>query len=170
VKRAALAAALGMAGCATSRPQPAPKPSPVAQTPPSLQRLCAQSPDCRRDLRLRLRRAGKPDFDQPAGGDDLRFVKRVQTVEHPERTLTFSLSQRPGKVEMTMQLTSGFGRLVKVDLGILRLDDPQQRILKTSSCPILPHGDDYELWPEPLFYAVIARPRLLPQDAPMSCN
>jgi hypothetical protein len=169
----------------------------VTRTPPSVQRLCAQSPDCRRNLRVSLRRAGKPDFDEtfallgpplangyvtiypgetlhlevePAGGDDLRFVKRVQTVEHPERTLSFSLSQRPGKVEMTLQLTSGFDRAVKVDLGVLPLDDPQQRILKTSSCPILPRGDGYELWPQPLFYAVIARPRLLAKDAPMSCN
>jgi hypothetical protein len=43
------------------------------------------------------------------------------------------------------------------------------RLVPTSSCPVVAGGGSFELWPMPIFLVVMTDMRLLQEDEPMTC-
>ena len=80
------------------------------------------------------------------------FVAKFETMEG-------------GGVMLTVE--SPFDQTLKFDLGMLV---PQRdRMLKTSSCPIVPNGSIFEHWPHPILKIAVGRGRVIDKDA-MTCE
>jgi hypothetical protein len=92
-------------------------------------------------------------------GNSLANFKVVDSVQHPEKTLTFSFEQTDNG--MLLKLSNPYNQPLKFDMGMMPLD--AERLLKTSSCPIMAGGSSFETWPEPIFQVVLANPRFLDQ-------
>jgi hypothetical protein len=195
VKRAAVL--LLLLGCASQSKLQAPAPR-SAQQVAAIAKVCEEpGAVCRKDVRIHLRRAkNKPDFDETLAqipptvsdwavslypgdntyveaavfGDELKLIKAVPAVEHPERTLVFELKQMPGSADMMLHIHNPFDRLLKLDMRAAFLDDREGELRKTSSCPVLSGRDAYETWPQPIYSLMVAKPRFLPSGAPMTCN
>ncbi len=158
-------------------------PAPDAGDPVSEAEMCKHTL-CQRNLRVTLRQRDGSTFDrtyevfpgtvQPFGlaivagqtllieadvaGDKLTHFRVVAAMAHPDRTLRISLEQS-GDGGMLLKLDNPFSRTLKFDMGMMPLEQP--RLLKTSSCPILPGTTSFESWPRPLFQVVLANARLI---------
>lgn len=95
-------------------------------------------------------------------GNGLANFKLVDTVRHPEKTLTLSFEQAKDG-SMLLQLTNPYNWPLKFDMGMMPLDG--ERLLKTSSCPVMAGGSSFETWPQPIFQVVLAKPRFLDAGA-----
>ncbi|GAB3790181.1 hypothetical protein [Dyella agri] len=91
-------------------------------------------------------------------GSGLTNFKVVDSVQHPEKTLTLSLEQTADGT-MLLKLSNPYNQPLKFDMGMMRLDD--ERLLKTSSCPVMAGGSSFETWQEPIFQVVLANARFL---------
>jgi hypothetical protein len=166
------------------------------QTPDELRKLC-ETTLCRKPggvVRLTLD-SGKPfetriDGPQPitqdgqvfvfAGetifveaeidGDHLTILRGVETNNHPEKTLTFHLSQEAGTPAMTLVVTNPFPKMVKYHAGMML--PMSEKLLKTSTCPVMGNGRmAFESWPNAIFRLVLFDFRLLDENTTqMSCE
>lgn len=86
-------------------------------------------------------------------GDRLTNFRVVESVVHPEKTLavTFQQSDDGG---MLLKLSNPFDQALKFNMGMMSLDS--DRLVKTSSCPVIAGGSSFESWPQPLFQVVLA--------------
>jgi len=159
--------------------------------PEELEKACLKMA-CRRDVHVELQRddgsvfkktyALLPPAVQPFGvsviagqtvhieaeveGDRLTKLTAVDKIAAPAKTITASLEQVDGK-GMMLVVTNPFSKTLKFNMGMMSLGS--ERLLKTSSCPIVPGGKIYEMWPSPIFQIVLANARLLEPDANPGC-
>jgi len=91
----------------------------------------------------------------------------VAKVAHPERTLVLSLYQEPSVGDglgMILKITSPFPKVLKYRLGIMSPSDDRMR--KTSTCPLAQGKPVYEHWPYPLFQVAATDFKQLEPTAP----
>jgi hypothetical protein len=183
-----------VAGCATN---PAPKSAePVAPPEMSLEEACVvRYSDCRRNQTVALRKDDGSSFQThfdvnypPVQNGELISIfpgetlyieadltdghlvnlKAVPELKHPEQTFTFEFQQMDGKPDMTLVARNPMKQMLKYRLGMQTLDD--DRLLKSSSCPVIPGGSGYEHWPHPIFQLLITDLHLLDDGAEMVCE
>ena len=93
-------------------------------------------------------------------------LKLVDAVESPRNTITATLLQDE-KGAMTLLTRNPFDQPLRIRMGIMPLSHGQ--LVKTSSCPVVPHGSAFEMWPYPIFQIVFADMRLLQEGESMAC-
>jgi hypothetical protein len=139
------------------------------------QEMCAQT-ICQKNVRVTLKQKDGSIFDQTfavlpavvqsfgvlvmAGqtvnleadliNGDLKNIHSVETIVHPEKTLTIKLVQMDDG-GMMLSTTNPFPEALKFNMGIMPLES--DRLLKTSSCPVL--KGSFETWPYPIFQVVL---------------
>lgn len=89
-------------------------------------------------------------------GAELTNFRTTKQVEHPSRTLTFQFSQEEfekGERLMLLTITNPFDRAIKFRAGMML--PSSDRLMKTSVCPLMPNGKNFESWPEPIFQIVL---------------
>jgi hypothetical protein len=103
-------------------------------------------------------------------GDQLTILRAVETNDHPERTLTFQLSQEAGSPATMLVVTNPFPRMVKYHAGMML--PASDKLLKTSSCPVMSNGRmAFESWPNAIVQLVLFDFRLLSENtAEMACE
>jgi hypothetical protein len=101
-------------------------------------------------------------------GEQLKNPRAVRKPEKPSNTITFKFWQEPERKDSFLLVTNPFPRLVKFNLGMMPLHT--ERLLKTTSCPVLPGKVLYEHWPHPIFQLVVANVRFLPEGAETRCE
>jgi hypothetical protein len=179
------------AGFVCTLPAWAGQDQPSVVAPEALEKACLKAA-CRRDVQVEIRRddgsvfkktfALLPPAVQPFGvsvlagqtihieaevdGNRLTQLTAVDKVTAPAKTMTASLEQVDGK-GMMLVVTNPFAKTLKFNMGMMGLGS--DRLLKTSSCPIVPGGKIYEMWPYPLFQIVLSNARLLEPDANPGC-
>lgn len=166
-------------------------PSPPAQA--DIEREMCQHTICQRALRVVLKQKDGKTYDrtfaifpgivQDMGitvvggqtvnveaeveGDRLVRLQAVDVVAHPTKTITAKLEQ-DASGGMLLTLSNPFARPLKFDIGMMPLD--ADSLYRTSSCPVIPGGHSFEMWPYPIFQLLLADARLLEKDAPMACT
>jgi hypothetical protein len=91
-------------------------------------------------------------------GDGLEHLRVVDVVSHPEKTLTFKLEQADDG-GMLLTTHNPFDRLLKFNMGVLPLES--ERVMKTSSCPVMAGKMSMEMWPYPIFEVVLSKARFV---------
>jgi len=90
----------------------------------------------------------------------------VQQASHPDRTLVFELKQEPSIGDgtgMILKVESPFPGALKYRLGMMLVSD--ERLRKTSSCPLFQGKPVYEHWSHPLFQVVAAGFRVVEESS-----
>lgn len=82
--------------------------------------------------------------------------------------LSFRFQQEAVTGDTLLRITSTLNHTVKFDLGMMLPEG--ERILKTSSCPVLAGKSSYEHWGYPVFQFIAARFRVLPAGSAMTCE
>ena len=101
-------------------------------------------------------------------GDTVRNPHAIPKATEAKNTLSFRLSQDPSSADSLLVVNSTFEHALKFDLGMMLPDN--ERILKTSSCPVMGGKSLYERWPHPIFQIVAARFRVLPPGSSLKCE
>jgi hypothetical protein len=192
------ACALLAAGCTSSRPPEQHRSADESQSERAaadqVRALCEREKwDCRRNVRVVVRRTDGSTFDRTydwlppqlqgpwldifpgdtirleaeASGEAVSPRRIVAEASAPERTITFRFSQDE-KNGMRLIVENPFPKALKYDLFMVLLDDDDPR--STSSCPVVPHGATYELWPHPIYMLVAANFRFVNTDSGMKCD
>lgn len=92
----------------------------------------------------------------------------VEAVTHPEKTLIVTLHQSDDG-SMLLKVTNPFSQSLKFNMGMMPLDS--DKLLKTSSCPVMAGGSSFESWPEPVFQVVLGNARFIDADkGQVACN
>lgn len=100
-------------------------------------------------------------------GDQVRNPRAIKVPSESPNTLSFRFSQDL-KGDSLLVVNSTLKHIIKFDLGMMLPDG--ERLLKTSSCPVLGGKSLYEHWPHPIFQIVAARFRVLPAGGPLICE
>ncbi len=113
--------------------------------------------------------AGQTLYIEADRSDDrLTDFRVVESVTHPEKTLTVTLQQSDDG-SMLLKVTNPFSQSLKFKMGMMPLDS--DKLLKTSSCPVMAGGSSFESWPEPIFQVVLANARFIdPDKAQLACD
>ena len=96
----------------------------------------------------------------------LTRLTAVQTARHPERTLTFRLTQEASIGDgtgMVLKVDSPFAGVIKYRLGMML--PSREDLLRTSACPLRGGQASYEHWPHPIFQIVAADFRLVDSES-----
>jgi len=101
-------------------------------------------------------------------GDSVRNPRAIAKATGAKNTLSFRFAQDSGSADSLLVVNSTFEHALKFDLGIML--PGSERVLKTSSCPVVGGSSGYEHWPHPVFQIVVARFRVLPPGSPMKCE
>ncbi|HXA47256.1 MAG TPA: hypothetical protein VNW52_06480 [Burkholderiaceae bacterium] len=154
--------------------------------------MCSYSP-CQHDIHITIKRKDGSVFNttfnnlpgavQPislavVAGQVLNFeaaiengkivnYKLVEQVTSPEKTIFASFAQSDDG-QMILTIRNPFDVAIKFDMAIMQLDS--EKILKTSSCPIIPKGSSYEMWPEPLFQVLLLNGRTVEFKDKVDCS
>ena len=91
----------------------------------------------------------------------------VAAVVDPEKTITASLEQTDDG-GMMLIVKNPFNVTLKFNLGMMPLD--AEKIFSTSSCPLVPKGSIYEMWPYPIFQIVIGNGHVLEDTSKAVCE
>lgn len=91
----------------------------------------------------------------------------VDSVAHPDRTITASLVQ-DGQGGMLLKVESPFKGSLKFSMEIMPLDRPH--LFSTSSCPIAGGTANFESWPYPIFQVVLGAGRVTEGNASAACT
>ena len=96
-----------------------------------------------------------------ASGNRLVNLRAVEAIEHPEKTLTFQFSQKPGPPSMMMLVvTNPFKQTMKYHASMML--PTSDKLAKTSSCPVGGGGRmAFESWPSAIIQLVLFDFRLL---------
>jgi hypothetical protein len=78
-------------------------------------------------------------------GNSLVNLRVIDTVENPEKTLSFQLSQSSSGSMLSVK--NPFNVSIKYHVNMVDLDGNHH---KTSSCPLTPKGGAFEMWPHPI--------------------
>ena len=98
-------------------------------------------------------------------------IKSARAVAKPVRrnaTLTFRLSQQPGRADTVLDVSHGLPQNIKYSLGMMLPSGGQ--LYATTSCPVQPGLTTHETWAHPVFQVVIRDLRFLPEGAPLNCE
>jgi len=98
-------------------------------------------------------------------------IKSARAVAKPVRrnaTVTFKLSQQPGRAETLLAVTHALPQSLKYSMGMMLPSGGQ--LFATPSCPVAPGVTTHETWPHPVFQLVIRDLRFLPEGAPLTCE
>jgi hypothetical protein len=101
-------------------------------------------------------------------GDRVSNPRAVRNTESPTTTLTFKFWQAPNRKDSFLLIANPFPRPVKFNLGMRPV--PEERLRKTTSCPVLAGRTQVEHWPHPIVQLVIANIRFLPEGAERKCE
>ena len=101
-------------------------------------------------------------------GDTVRNPRAIPKATEAKNTVSFRLSQDSGNADSLLVVNSTFEPALKFDLGMMLPDN--ERIHKTSSCPVMGGKSLYEHWPHPIFQIVAARFRVLPPGSSLKCE
>jgi hypothetical protein len=155
------------------------------------EKMCAQT-KCQYNLRVTLKQEDAKTYDrtfkvfpavvQPFGvvviaGQTIHFeadvvggklvnMVAVDTLSHPEKTITAKLEQSDDG-GMLLVVNNPFANALKFSMGMMPLD--QDKLLKTSSCPVVAGGKIFETWPFPIFQIVLGNGRLLDESDKLAC-
>jgi hypothetical protein len=177
-------------GCAAAPERPAPPGAVPVRADASVDEMCAVA-QCARDVRIELRREDGTSFAetfdalpvvQEAGvsvyaGHTVLFeaeqrdgrlagFRLVTGIVHPERTISARLEQDE-KGHMMLTTENPFKQHLRIRMGIMPLE--HDRLVRTSSCPVIAGGSSFEMWPYPVFQVFLGEPRLMAADEPMTC-
>ncbi|HUQ26167.1 MAG TPA: hypothetical protein VM140_10880 [Burkholderiales bacterium] len=97
-------------------------------------------------------------------------IKSARAVAKPVRdaTLTFKLTQPPGRADTVLDVSHGLPRNIKYTLAMMLPSGGQ--LYATTSCPVQPNLTTHETWTHPVFQVVIRDLRFLPEGAPLNCD
>lgn len=101
-------------------------------------------------------------------GDEVHLLRAVESNVAPEKTIVARFEQN--EHGMILETTNPFEKTLKFDMGISPLEDPKAGVYKTSSCPIGPKLQSFEMWQEPILFVVLGRGRVLPDNDKMVCD
>ena len=101
-------------------------------------------------------------------GDRISELVPVSVVVDASRTIELTLTQMPDKPDMLLMVTNPFDRLLKYRAAIQI--PPQSDLIKTSSCPVLGGKKGIEMWPHPIFQALLSDFQFLPATDQMVCE
>jgi len=180
-----------LAGCASSPPAATYRPVAEQETKRVEKEMC-EKVSCVFNARIVLKKKDGTIFDktysslptvQPEGvsvyaGQTIQFEADVENdhltrfvpvdaVQHPEKTLSATLKQVDDG-SMTLVVKNPFDRNIKIAMAMMPLD--HDSLLTTSSCPVIAHGANYELWPYPIFQIWLGNIRLLDASDKMVCS
>jgi hypothetical protein len=94
-------------------------------------------------------------FEADRNGDRLSNLKLVEKITHPEKTISATLEQaKDGQMMLTIH--NPFDKYLKFKMQIMPLG--RDDLYKTSSCPAVPKGGDFELWPYPILQVWLGVP------------
>ena len=183
-------AAVILAGCAAAPERASPAASHPSTEPASVATMCEVA-QCAYDLRVQLTRKDGTLFaetfdampvvqeagvsvyaghtvlfetDEQNGG--LSNFRLVKEITHPERTISAQLEQDE-KGHMMLTTKNPFKQHLRIRMGIMPLE--LDRLVRTSSCPVIAGGASFEMWPYPIFQVFLGEPRLMAADEPMAC-
>lgn len=190
--RCALLMLLGipLAGCATNGDAAENHGAPAPDAKVDVSEMCA-SVTCVHDVRIVLTRPDGSVFDETfdalplvqgnrisvyAGqtvsfeadldGDRLVNLKAVDSAVNPKGTVTASLEQvESGGMMLTVK--NSFDRSLRIRMGMMPLSE--ERLVRTSSCPVISGGSGFEMWPYPIFQVMLADMQLLGTNDSMAC-
>jgi hypothetical protein len=97
---------------------------------------------------------------------ELVNLRLVAEVVNPERTISAKLEQ-DDKGGMMLITKNPFDKHLRIRMGIMPLE--LDRLVRTSSCPVVARGASYELWPYPIFQVFLGEMRLMSESEPMAC-
>ena len=166
-QRALLSLTLGLASIGVAAKEPRQSEPTQAQI---AERMCNET-KCQRNLHVVLKKKDGSIYDQtfpifPAivqnegilvvagqtvyveaelSNGKLINLRAVDSITHPDKTLTVKLEQMPDG-GMMLSTSNPFDALLKFDMGMMPLDSDD--LLKTSSCPVL--KGSFEMWPYPI--------------------
>ena len=100
-------------------------------------------------------------------GDKLVNLHAVETMTHPERTITAHLEQSADG-GMMLSLKNPFKAALKFRMGMMPLASDD--LYSTSSCPVVAEGGSFEMWPFPIFQVLLGEGHLLSKSDNMSCD
>ncbi len=104
----------------------------------------------------------------------LTGMRLVDTVVHPEKTLTVKLYQddkNPKEFNMVLIVHNPFDRPLKYSAGMMVLDGPDGAVYATDTCPVMAKIDGVEGWPMPIFQLILTNFHLLaPDDKKTGCD
>lgn len=99
---------------------------------------------------------------------ELKNFRAVEKNVHPDKTLVFRFEQMEGKADMMLKVHNPFDRNLKYHVVMMTPDS--DRLLKTSSCPVMPKKDVFESWPHAIFQLLFFEFKLLAEDAEKKCE
>jgi len=105
-------------------------------------------------------------FEADIKDNQLINLKLVDTIVHPEKTVTAKFQQMDNG-GMMLSLHNPFNKLLKVKMGIMPLNS--EKLYYTSSCPVIASGGSYEMWPYPIFQVWLGNLRLLDEQENINC-
>jgi hypothetical protein len=111
------------------------------------------------------------DFEADENPDSTLTLHLVSRVEHPEKTITVSLAQAATVADgtgMIFSIKNPFDRDIRYHMGIMSL--AHERIVATSTCPVLKKIFGIEHWPYPLFQVIIGKVGFMKTGEPRSCE
>jgi hypothetical protein len=175
-----------LAGCASSPDRP----TASERKPVSPDEVCAVA-QCGYGIRVELKQKDGSAFSQvydalPVvqeagvsvyGGNSVQFeaevvdgvltnLRLVKEVLHPERTVTAKLEQGDDG-HMMLVTTNPFDKPLRIRMGVMPLS--HDRLVRTSSCPVMSKGSSFEMWPYPIFQVFLGDMRLMKPDESMVC-
>jgi hypothetical protein len=165
--------------------------------PNDFSEFCKSAP-CRKDVHVRLKKRDGTLFDQQQdlappviqgpwitiyagekilieadeGAEGPTNFRNVAQNLQPQKTITFELSQTgdsQGHSLMVLRVENPFPRSIRYRLGIMALEDKEERVRGTSTCPVRQHGTSFESWPYPIYQAVVAEIRFEPSGKEPVC-
>lgn len=88
----------------------------------------------------------------------------------PANVMVLSYGQVNGKPDTMLQMTHNLSRNIKFD-AIMAVFGPEGYVQRsTTSCPVRPNVLGVEHWPHPIGPMILAKARLMPDGANMSCT
>jgi hypothetical protein len=101
-------------------------------------------------------------------GNKLSNPRAVPKLGKGDQGLSFKLTQVARSRATMRNITSTLARTLKFDAGMM---PPQEdRVRKTSSCPVRAGQQSFEQWPHPVVQLFAARFRTLPEGASLKCE
>jgi len=92
--------------------------------------------------------------------------RQVTAINSPGKTIVLRLWQEDNG--MILSVKNPFGETIKFDMAIMPMRE--EDLFKTSSCPVIAHGESYEMWPEALFQVVLMGGRTQGASHSMACE
>lgn len=101
-------------------------------------------------------------------GQKLGNFRAVENNSHPNKTLIIKLTQDDGKADMYLKVRNPFDKIIKYHAVLMTTESDQ--MYKTSSCPVIPKGENFEHWPHEIFQLLLFDFKFLSEKASGECK